>query len=39
MKNIKRIYDKNPLKFILEVYAVYLVWILQWKKYPIEIIT
>ena len=39
MKNIKRIYDKNPLKFILEVYAVYLVWFFAMEKYPIEIIT
>ena len=34
MKNIKRIYDKNPLKFILEVYAVYLVWFFAMEKIP-----
>ena len=34
MKNIKRIYDQNPLKFILEVYAVYLVWFFAMEKIP-----
>ncbi len=34
MKNIKRIYDKNPLKFILEVYVVYLVWFFAMEKIP-----
>ena len=34
MKNIKQIYDKNPLKFILEVYAVYLVWFFAMEKIP-----
>lgn len=34
MKNIKRIYDQNPLKFILEVYVVYLVWFFAMEKIP-----
>ena len=34
MKNIKRIYNQNPLKFILEVYAVYLVWFFAMEKIP-----
>lgn len=34
MKSIKRIYDKNPLKFILGVYAVYLVWFFSMEKLP-----
>lgn len=34
MKNIKRIYDKNPLKFIIAVYAVYLVWFFSMEKLP-----
>ena len=34
MKNIKRIYDQNPLKFILAVYAVYLVWFFSMEKIP-----
>lgn len=34
MKNIKRIYDQNPLKFILAVYAVYLVRFFSMEKLP-----
>ena len=34
MKNIKRIYDQNPLKFILAVYAVYLLWFFSMEKLP-----
>ena len=34
MKNIKRIYDQNPLKFIIAVYAVYLVWFFSMEKLP-----
>ena len=34
MKNIKRIYDQNPLKFILSVYLVYLLWFFSMEKLP-----